>query len=1084
MKNEKKKIAIGFSRTLGLFDAVALGGCVSIGLLLVVGGLTFQTAGEDAPDLFFLTIFFFLPLVLSLVERASMASGPADFYRLIRTIGSPVLLFVGGWLILGGYISLAAPFAWGVGSRMEIGIQLFFGLDLHTSWIAGGVVVMGGIFELLRSLERGRVRTVLFWGFIIIMLGLSIWLAIKLPPGEWKLEELPPLRNILTEVALLAVLLWGVDVVLSHRDRLRNPSRTSLSSILIVWIATGLLGAGMAFLVLHSPGISYQNWLSKLSPEGERLKLLILAGGSGLCWIGLTQTLSAARRLIDVLSLDGFIPRRQKARHRPSAGLIIFLLILVVIFVMIEIGVPIMLLAGFAALMFLWAAIIVLFPFARVPARKLPEARYPRLPLHPLFPVSSIALALFFTFLLPYYSWPLGLIWLLLGGGYFLLYARREGAAMQRQKFLLGDATAPPSKSVPRVLVLLAGDRSAPSLLRAGAALALAREGELLALRVITLTGQTSMEEVQEIAGKAWERLEIRVGEMDELGLPVLPLVRIAPSVSQGFLSTADEYKADFLIMGWLENDRELDAGKTSTVERVFESTSRPLAIFRGTIEELELSVLVAGQGGANTVAAAELAAALAAAGGGKAVYLTISRRRTGDGDPDPLPIGEGLDLERRVVQADNVKTGILNEAVSSDLLLMGAPIDHLLDRSYLGGIPVEVARSRERPTIVVKAAEHRRAFWLRRLWEFVSRLLPDLSVRERAEVYRQMRNDARADTDFFTLIVLSSAIAILGLILNSGAVIIGAMLVAPLMSPMMAIAHGIVQGNMIMIRRGLISTFKGVAISIGVGIVMTMVVNPYQPTVEILARSGPTLLDLLVALASGAAGAYAVSRRSVAAALPGVAISVALVPPLCVVGYGIGSANFRIAGGAFILFMTNLAAIVLVSAFVFLLVGFRPTRSHQGRQVIQAVLVSLLSVFILVVPLWLETGTVSRIERIEARIDTIFREELAGEAILLSLEIKREGGEYVIDAVALSFQNEDGAAERLEETRLLLSREIGAPVRINLTAAPASHFQAAGEGPVEESHSGMLPVGEEEPDAPPEVSEDEPAQPTEQTEE
>jgi len=74
-------------------------------------------------------------------------------------------------------------------------------------------------------------------------------------------------------------------------------------------------------------------------------------------------------------------------------------------------------------------------------------------------------------------------------------------------------------------------------------------------------------------------------------------------------------------------------------------------------------------------------------------------------------------------------------------------------------------------------------------------------------------------------------------------------------------------------------------------------------------------------------------------------------------------------------------------------------------------------------------------------------------------------------------------AAEGLEATRLLLSREIGAPVRINLTAAPARHFQSAGEVPVEESRSGLLPVGEEEPDAPPEVSEDEPAQPTEHTE-
>jgi uncharacterized hydrophobic protein (TIGR00271 family) len=122
---------------------------------------------------------------------------------------------------------------------------------------------------------------------------------------------------------------------------------------------------------------------------------------------------------------------------------------------------------------------------------------------------------------------------------------------------------------------------------------------------------------------------------------------------------------------------------------------------------------------------------------------------------------------------------------------------------------------------------------------------------------------------------------------------------------------------------------------------------SPLEPTAEILSRTSPNVLDLLVALLSGAAAAYAVSRSQLAAALPGVAIAAALVPPLCVVGYGLGTGQFDIALGSSLLFVTNLAAIVVAAAAIFLLLGFRPPlrleRGQQARQGLNLALILLL---------------------------------------------------------------------------------------------------------------------------------------------
>jgi len=238
-------------------------------------------------------------------------------------------------------------------------------------------------------------------------------------------------------------------------------------------------------------------------------------------------------------------------------------------------------------------------------------------------------------------------------------------------------------------------------------------------------------------------------------------------------------------------------------------------------------------------------------------------------------------------------------------------------------------------PTLLVKKPEFNTSQLLRKMWLYFYELIPNLSSIQQRLISVQMQKDAVANTDFYIMILLSSGIAYFGLLQNSAAVIIGGMLVAPLLVPMMAVAHSVIQGNSLMLKQAITSTLKGVGVIIFISFTLTVLVGlNVDPTNEILARTTPNILDLFVALISGGAAAYAISRKTVSAALPGVAISAALVPPLCVLGYGLGIVNGSIIVGSFLLFGTNLVAIVMSSMLVFLLLGFRPYQFENQKAI------------------------------------------------------------------------------------------------------------------------------------------------------
>jgi uncharacterized hydrophobic protein (TIGR00271 family) len=177
----------------------------------------------------------------------------------------------------------------------------------------------------------------------------------------------------------------------------------------------------------------------------------------------------------------------------------------------------------------------------------------------------------------------------------------------------------------------------------------------------------------------------------------------------------------------------------------------------------------------------------------------------------------------------------------------------------------------------------------------------------------------------YWLYLFVSAGIAYFGLIMNSTAVVIGAMLVSPLMTPLVQTGMAFAAGNMYLAVKALIRVIMSVVVVTIIAAVTTIILPFQEITTEILARTEPTALDLFVALLCAFIASLASARKAgdAVTAAAGTAISIALVPPVCVMGFGLGILDMKIFIGAALLFVANLAAIILVSDLFFIITGF-----------------------------------------------------------------------------------------------------------------------------------------------------------------
>lgn len=217
----------------------------------------------------------------------------------------------------------------------------------------------------------------------------------------------------------------------------------------------------------------------------------------------------------------------------------------------------------------------------------------------------------------------------------------------------------------------------------------------------------------------------------------------------------------------------------------------------------------------------------------------------------------------------------------------------------------------------------------------------------EYRDLFVELRKSAQTTSAYMTLMVLSTLLATFGLMANSTSVVIGAMILAPLMAPIISLSMGLARGEGQLTTVSLRTLVAGLLLALFSAMIATWLVDIRFITPEIAGRLNPTLLDLGVAVVSGIAGAYAYSKAEVAKTLAGVAIAVALVPPLAVTGIGLGWMDWSVIYGSFLLFITNLVGIAAAAAVTFWVLGF--TSFEKARKGFSA---STLFVGLIAIPL------------------------------------------------------------------------------------------------------------------------------------
>ncbi|MEO9598924.1 DUF389 domain-containing protein [Parasphingorhabdus sp.] len=309
-----------------------------------------------------------------------------------------------------------------------------------------------------------------------------------------------------------------------------------------------------------------------------------------------------------------------------------------------------------------------------------------------------------------------------------------------------------------------------------------------------------------------------------------------------------------------------------------------------------------------------------------------------------------------------------------------------------------------------------------RRWWRVVVRGGVDQQA-----VIAKVREDSGFTPHFAFMTSMSAGIAILGLLLSSPAVVIGAMLLSPLMGPILGVGFALAIGDSAWLRESGKAIILGTIISVlFAGLVVVM--SPLQTvTAEIAARTRPNLFDLAVALFSALAGAYAMIRGRMGA-IVGVAIATALMPPLAVIGFGLATLNWTVFGGSLLLFFTNLMTIALTATAMAWLYGFR---SYLSERQSQFQVVAMVAVFVaLAIPLGLSLRQIAWEANVSRSANGYIKDQFGKRASVSKLEIDFDAEPILINATVFTPSVIAGAAE---ESSRVLTRTLGRSISVNV---------------------------------------------------
>ncbi|MGB7841706.1 MAG: DUF389 domain-containing protein, partial [Salinimicrobium sp.] len=302
--------------------------------------------------------------------------------------------------------------------------------------------------------------------------------------------------------------------------------------------------------------------------------------------------------------------------------------------------------------------------------------------------------------------------------------------------------------------------------------------------------------------------------------------------------------------------------------------------------------------------------------------------------------------------------------------------------------------------------------------------ILPRASAEQFADLFKVLRENSRINSSYLVMMILSTLIASFGLFGNSSPVIIGAMILAPIIAPIVSFSMGMVRYDVKLLKEGLGTIAAGTVTCLLIAAGVSLIIPIQAITPEMEARLSPTLLDMGIAVASGIAAAYAHAKEGIAKSLAGVAIAVALVPPLSVAGIGLGWWEWEVFSGAILLYLTNLAGIILFAGLTFLLLGFAPFKRAKMGLIYTALILGIIAV-----PLSLSFNRIMA----EAKI-TRSLEGLSIEHVVLR-DVKLRFGERLVVSLKLVGPKAIGP-EGVEEIKKKIEEKINQPVVLEVVSA------------------------------------------------
>lgn len=290
-----------------------------------------------------------------------------------------------------------------------------------------------------------------------------------------------------------------------------------------------------------------------------------------------------------------------------------------------------------------------------------------------------------------------------------------------------------------------------------------------------------------------------------------------------------------------------------------------------------------------------------------------------------------------------------------------------------------------------------------------------------------KVHDEARWSGRYAFMTLMSAGIAVLGLLLSSPAVVIGAMLISPLMGPILGLGFALATFDSDEIRRSGAALALGIVLAVLFTAAVVMLSPLQNVTDEIAARTRPNLFDLMVALFSALAGTYAMVRGR-EGTIVGVAIATALMPPLAVMGYGLATLNTTVLGGAALLFVTNLMTIAFAAAVLARLYGFGSHLSPQHT--LLQTLVVIAGFVMLAIPLGLALGRIAWETTAARQVREIVSSQFGDNARLSQLDVRFESDPIRVTATVLTPEYQ-ADAERDAET--VLGRLLGRSVDVAL---------------------------------------------------